>query len=137
MVGDDRREVPAEVAAAPHGRANPGEQLLDAEGLRHVVVGPEVEGLDLVVGLVPGRQHDDRHDRRGADAAQHLGAVEVGQPEVEDDDVGRVLGHRLHRGAAVGGGHDLVAVGPQGDRQRALQPRVVVDDEHSGHASSC
>ncbi len=54
VVGAHGGDPGTEVAAAAHGGAHPGEQLLDAEGLGHVVVGAEVEGLDLVVALVAG-----------------------------------------------------------------------------------
>ena len=39
----------------------PREQLLEREGLRHVVVGPGVETGDTVLDLVAGREHQHRH----------------------------------------------------------------------------
>ena len=64
------------------------------------------------------------------------GAVEVGQAEVEDDDVGRAVGRRAQRGPAVGGGEDGVAAGGEVDPQRAEELGVVVDDQDAGHGAS-
>ena len=60
-----------------------------AERLGDVVVGADVERLDLVVGLLARRQHDDRDAARGPQPREHLDAVEVGQPEVEQHHVRR------------------------------------------------
>ena len=68
----------------PHAR----EQLAHAERLRHVVVGPGVEGGDLVP-LLPARREDQIgmvevhcRMRRG-----HGQAVHVGKTEIEDDQI--------------------------------------------------
>ena len=78
--------------APPHGRAHPGQQLVHLERLGDVVVRAGVERLDLLVAGRPRGQHDDRHRVPSADAVQDLDAVEVGQSEVEDDDVGMEAG---------------------------------------------
>ena len=67
------------------------------EGLEHVVVGAGVEGRDDLVVVVPGGGDDDRHRGDGTQHPQQLAAVEVRQPEVEDDEVRAVLD-----GAAAG-----------------------------------
>ena len=75
---------------APQRGAQPGEQLVHAERLGHVVVGAGVERGDLVGLAVAHGQHDDRHRAPAAQAADHVDAVDAGQAEVEDDDVGVV-----------------------------------------------
>ena len=92
------RSPPASTTGSPeslHARrvaqrhAHAREQLAGAERLRQVVVGPGVERLDLV-RLLPARGDDhDRHGAPVADAAHDLDAVEVGQAEVEQHEVGR------------------------------------------------
>src|SRR5207248_1354016 len=47
-------------AAAAQQGPEPGEDLLDVEGLDHVVVGAGVEAGDTVGGLDEGGQHEDR-----------------------------------------------------------------------------
>ena len=64
----------------------------------------------------------------------HLHAVEVGQPEVEDDDVGRADGG-LGDALLPGGGHQhVVPERAQADAQDAQQGLVVVDGEDGGHS---
>ena len=65
-----------------------------------------------------------------------LEPVDVGQPEVEDDDVGR--GRRGHGQALAPGrrGGDVVAPGLEAEAQGAQQARVVVDDQDARHYGS-
>ena len=72
--------------------------------------------------------------RRDAD---DLDAVQVGQAEVEHDQVGVRVGGRLQGAAAAARGHDLVVAGLQVDPQRPQDLRLVVDDQDAGHAGSC
>ena len=67
-------------------------ELAHPEGLGHVVVGPTVERGDLAVLGAVGGEHDDGHVAPLPDPPAHLHAVEVGKPEIEDDDVGRTDG---------------------------------------------
>ncbi len=46
---------------APEQPADPGRQLAQAERLRHVVVGAQLEADDLVELRVLGGEHHDRH----------------------------------------------------------------------------
>src|SRR5207253_853359 len=60
-------------------------------------------------------------------------AVDVGQPEVEDDDVG-VVDHRPGQpGRSLGGRNDLVAPGPQPGAEHFEDGHLVVDDQDPGH----
>ena len=65
-------------------RPHPGEQLLDPERLGDVVVGAGVEGGDLLDLLGAPGEHDDRRGRPAAQPGDHLGALHVGEAEVED-----------------------------------------------------
>ena len=46
--------------AAAQQRAEPGQELVEAERFGDVVVRAGVEGLDFVFGAVPGGEHQDR-----------------------------------------------------------------------------
>ncbi len=76
---------------SPHGvpqrRAYARKQLADAERLGHVVVGAGVECFDLCAFLDAGGQHDDRHRGPRANAADHLDAVDVRQPQVDNGEI--------------------------------------------------
>ena len=139
-----RRQVHGEIRGHPDrlvggGRrpadrgAEPGQQLVHAERLGDVVVRAGVQGGHLLDLLAPRRQHDDRRGRPAADAPDHLGAVHVGQAEVEDQHVRAVPGHRGQPGRAVRRGGDLVLAGGEVDPQGAEDGFLVVDDEDPGH----
>src|SRR5258705_7245285 len=89
QVAHDERRRAARGAPAQQG-PQAGQELLTLERLDEVVVGPGVEPLDARLDGVAGGQHQDRHVVGGAQAARDLDAVEAGQPEVEDDEIGVV-----------------------------------------------
>ena len=70
-------------------RAHPRQQFADVERLVDVVVGAEIERLDLFGLALARRQHDDRHVGPFARAPDHVLAVAVRQAEIEQHDVGR------------------------------------------------
>jgi hypothetical protein len=111
----------------------PGQQFVHAEGLGDVVVGAGVQRLDLLVGGVPGGQHQDRHAGPAAQAPDHLDAVHVRQAQVEDDHIGVAGGGELEGGGAVVGRVDLVLARLEVDHEGAHDLRLVVDHEHPGH----
>ena len=82
------------VGAAEHG-FHAADELGDAEGLGDVVVGAGLEADDLVqLGVLRG-EHQDVGVAELAHPPADLDAVDVGQAEVEDDQVERVQGGRL------------------------------------------
>ncbi len=75
--------------------AQAGEELAHTERLGHVVVGAGVECGDLVaLGFARGEDHD-RHVGPAPQARDHVEAGDVGQPEVEDDEIRTVPGREL------------------------------------------
>ena len=142
-VADPRARVEADVADLDHvGRrrrirsaaaedgADAGDQLGHAERLHEVVVGAELEPHDAI-GLEPsGGEHDDRHPRRRADRPADVAAVDVGQHEVEQDDVRLVPAHRLEPRRAGRGDLDSVPLALQRRSQRVRDGLLVLDDDH-------
>jgi hypothetical protein len=118
--------------AAQH-RPDAGQEFLDAERFGDVVIGAGVEGVDLLPAVQAAGQDDDRYRGPGAQLADDLDAVEVGQAEVEHDQVGVLAGGGVQGLHAVAGGDDLVLAGVQVDPQRPQDLRFVVDDEQPGH----
>ena len=99
---------------AADDRLDARDQLAAVERLGQEVVGAEAEALDLVVELgEAGEDQDRRAHARGAQAAQHLIAVDIGQHEVEDDDVVIVELADLEPVFAEIGGIADEALGPQ------------------------
>ena len=117
------------VAGTPQCRSQSGQELLHRERLRQVVVGSGVERADLVGLLLTHREHDDRNRRERAHTPDDLFPVEIREPEVEEDQVGTLVGRRDDALLAGAHGHDLVAVCLQARAHRAADLRLVVDHE--------
>src|SRR3954468_570437 len=67
--GQSPGAVPCGTGPAPECGTDAGLELVDAERLRHVVVGPTLQGLDLLgLGVSPG-EDDDRRPGVAPDAA--------------------------------------------------------------------
>jgi hypothetical protein len=107
-----------------------GHHLVEAEGLRHVVVSAHGESGDLVIGIIPGRQEDDREVPAGSPQPARDGEpVHVGQHDVEDREVGVVQFRGGEGIAAVRCGDDVEPGESQGRRKEFTDVRFVVDDE--------
>jgi hypothetical protein len=114
--------------------ADAGLELHGGERLDHVVVGAGVQGADDAGVVVPRGGDDHRHGRHGPEHPQQLPAVEVGQPEVQDDEVRALLHGRLQsREGGAGGAHRVAAVA-QGPDDGGADPLVVLHDQELGHA---
>ena len=88
QVGDLKHARPRQVVGPARQRAQPRQQLLEGERLDEVVVGAGVEAGDAVVDAIAGGEHEDRGLRAtGPELAAHGEAVQLGQEQVEDDDV--------------------------------------------------
>src|SRR5919112_418312 len=70
-----------------HYRPDARHQLPDGERLGDVVVRPKLEPDDPVYLVVAGSQHDDRHVALRPDPPYDLRAVELGEHDVEHDQV--------------------------------------------------
>jgi hypothetical protein len=120
---------------AQHG-PDPGLEVVGAEGLDDEVVRAGVQCSHRVVVILTRGDDDDRDRAHRAHHAEHLEAVDVGQPEVEEDDVGPVVDDRLecrHTGTV---GLDDVTAGDERPHQRRADRLVVFDDQDDGHRTA-
>ena len=110
----------------PHAR----KQFVHAEGLGDVIVGAEIERLDLADLVAAARQH---HDRDGLVARAHhpqqFQALHVRQSKIENDEIG-ILRQQLERGLAVRRLQDVVALRAQAHAQQFADGRLVIDHEN-------
>ena len=109
-------------------RAHAREQLGEAERLDQVVVGAGVEAGDDVELLVARGEDQDREvGPRGAQPPADVDAVDVGQPEVEDDEADALVGGGERRAPARDAAH-RVALAVEHAREARGDRLVVLDD---------
>lgn len=113
-----------------------GVQLGGAEGLHDVVVGPGLQDGDHLRLLVAGRRHDDGYVADRAEHTQHLGPVDVREPQVEHDEVGPAGDRRVEPRHAGGRRRDGVPLVAQGAHEGAAQLWIVLHDEKMGHTTT-
>ena len=119
---------------APQERLDAAHQLAQAEGLGQVVVRAQLQADDLVHLLVARGEHQHgRLGAGGAQAAQHLEAVDAGQAHVEEDEVRRQLRGDGQALLAVGREGDLVALLLEGVLDAARDGVLVLDDQDGWH----
>ena len=128
---DHRRPRASAATCSPRRkqRPDPGRQLAQAERLRDVVVGAELQPDDLVELGVLRREHDDRHAGLGADDPADL---DPGQLRGASGRAARgpVVGPEpLERRPSVGGLDDAEPLGLERLGERLAEGRLVFDDE--------
>ncbi|MEZ5135987.1 MAG: hypothetical protein R2699_13270 [Acidimicrobiales bacterium] len=93
------------------------QQLGGVEGLGDRSRRRHIDAADLLGLGVGGGEHDDRHLREAADPFQHLGAVDVGQAEVQHDEVRADRPPRPRRTFTGGGLDHVVSTGGEAGAQ--------------------
>ena len=119
----------------PQERADACVDLLGRERFHDVLVGARVEQPDDLLLAVARRTDDHRHAAHRAHHLEQISAVDVGEAEVEDDDLGRFVDDRLQRGQAERRLVDPVPARGEGTDERDADAIVILHDEHSRHGS--
>ena len=120
-----RDETP--LRRAWRGEDVPGTRLRDEE------VGTcENSCVDVLTFAMRG-DHDDGHVAHGAHHGQDLDAVDVRQAEIEQDDVGPIVDHRLQAGKAGRLPVHRMPTLRERTAQRRTDPRVVLDEQDDSH----
>ena len=112
------------------GRADPGQQLIGAEGLCQIVVRPQVQGSDFVLFMGPGGDHHYGQAGPAANLAQDIQTVHVWETEVQDHQVGTVGGNHGQGLTAGTGLHRLVAVVVQHGGDEVGDALFIFDDQN-------
>ena len=116
------REV---AVGAPQERLDAAHQLPQPERLGQVVVRTQLQADDLVHLLVARREH--QHGRLGArraQPAQHLEAIDAGQPDIQEDEVRRQLVAMLSPSSRVGRERSPRSLPAGGRTGRHARPRT-------------
>ena len=80
-------------------------------------------------------EDDDGHRRERAHASQYLEAVDIGETEVEHEEVGRAARGHDHRLLARGDVEHVEVAAAHHRAQRAPQGGIVFDEQDRGHAA--
>ena len=108
--------------------SEPGDDFLEAERLRHIVVAAQGEPGDLVLQRVSCRQEQrGRVDTIGAQPAQHPETVHPGHHHVEDHRVGPGFARPVQCLRTVRGGVDLKTLELEADRKQFDDIGFIVD----------
>src|SRR5690606_38082195 len=75
--------------------------------------------------------HDDRHAGLGPDATAYLHAVQAGEHDVEEDEVGTDGAEGSDRRGSVGDVGHIEPLVAQHDAEHLRERGVVIDDEHT------
>ena len=124
------------VAAAEH-RADPGKQLGKVKRFDQVVVGPELEPLDPIAGLVARAENDDPSCAVARQGAAELPPVDARHHQVEHDQVRLELVDDAEGDMTVWSGADIEPLMAQAERDEVGDALLVVDDEEAGLPTHC
>ena len=115
-------------------RPDASHELGGLERLGHVVVRTRLEAAHHIRRVRLGREHHDRHVRLGSDELADLDAVDAGEHEVQQHQIGALAVERGQCGGAVCGERRLEAVVAQDDADHLGQRLVVVHHQDLGLA---
>jgi hypothetical protein len=111
---------------------HPGDELIEAERLGHIIVGTHRQAAHLGLGRVARRQEEDRHAQLiGGEPPLDLETVEVGQHHVKHDQVRPKRRRRRQRAAAALRDLDLEALIAHRRRDELGNALLVIDDEEA------
>ncbi len=119
-------------------RLHAGGELAEAERLREVVVGADREPGDLVGLLGLGGEHQDRRPGHALDLLADLEPVHPRQHQVQDHEVGTMLGVEPDRPGSVARDEDREPLALEPGAHGLGDGFLVVDDEHGmvGHVGN-
>jgi hypothetical protein len=123
---------------ASQRRLHAAAELAHRKGLGDVVVRAHLEPDDLVDLIALRGQHDDRHLAARAHPPADLDPVQLGEHQVEHDEVEALFAESAQRLLAVVGRNHLISVSAQRIGEQCLHCPLVVDEQDPcrflGHA---
>ena len=117
-------------ARAAQERLDARHQFADTEGLRDVIVGPDLEPDDLVEVLTLGGEHEDRGlASASAQLPTDVVAAEAGQHDIEEDEIRILPCAEVDREVAAGAREDLEAFPGKDLAEAEGDVGVILDDQ--------
>ena len=118
----------------PQRRLAPRQQFRNSEGFDHVIVGAQLEQTNLFLLIGVNRENDDGNVGPRTNAFEHLGAFEIGQVKVENNQIRLVESRGLEpRGGILRFEHGK-SMQLEAGAEKAPDLGFVVDDKHLSHA---
>src|SRR5262245_65447508 len=113
IAGAENRTLAVRLQLVTQRRSHPREQFVHTEGLGDVVVGPEVESLNLSGLIAAAGEHHDRDALvPRAYHSQQFEALDIRKSEVENDQI-RIARQKIKRRFAARRFQDLITLGAQ------------------------
>ena len=117
--------------------AHAGDHAREGEWFGDVIIRADLQACDLIDLLREGGEHDDGYVAFTAQDAADFAPVDVGEHQVEDDEIGFFAAGSRQRGLTVGGGDDAESVFLQIISGEAGDLGFVINDEDEwGHGKS-
>ena len=130
---NERMRSGRDANAAPQNCANPGNQFAGIEGLRQIIVRPDLQSEDTIDVFAAGGQDQHRNWRLLPDAAQHIKAAHPGEHQVEHYQRMLTRERPLKPAGAIMHGFDLETFVAHACREQLAELDVVIDDKHAIH----
>src|SRR5215471_6310681 len=111
----------------PHAR----QEFSHTEWLVDKIVCSKVQRLDLLCLAVACRQDNDRYIGPFPHPADHVLAVAIGEPKIENHNFGSISSNTLDRFRDATGDRYLEIIGIQGGIEESQNGRFVIDDENA------
>ena len=116
----------------PQQRPNTGEHFLEVKRLRHVIVRPGIEALDLVAPAIPRGEDQDGHGAAGSTPRlEHGESVHLRQADVQDHGIIRFALAEIVPLLAVEGTIDRIAGIGESRRELPIEIRIILDHEET------
>jgi hypothetical protein len=130
--GFNRRALRAQLAFEDVVDAQ--QQLARLKGLGKVVVSANLQAPDAILALISGREHQDWHERRGADGLGKLKPRLSGHHDVKDEKIEAQAAQLCSGFGRTLGGGDAIALALEKSQQQITDPPVVINDQEMGGA---
>ena len=117
-------------AGMADGGADAGQQLGGAEGLHQIVVGAVIQGVHLVVLMVPGGHHHHRQVGPFAHGLEHLHAVHIRQTQVQNNQVRAVGGDHGQRFFTAAHDDGVIPIGVEDHGDEVADALLILHDQN-------
>src|ERR1035438_3717882 len=113
-----------------HRCSHPSKQFIHSEWFGQVIVGAEIERLNLTGLVAATGQNDNRYTVVASpNHSQQVMALDIRQAEIENDQ-GWILRQQFERDRAIGGFEDLVALCAKSHAEKLADRLLVVNNKH-------